>query len=657
MKLRSKLTISLILITNIALLIVSLIGYTNARNNLKQNIDYQMNLTVEKMSMQFDEWVLNKSQIIETIAEIIKNTDSTDKITRGHLLAYQRDPDIYDIYVAFVENGYLIDGDNWIPPEGYDPRDRPWFENALKNDKLSFSIIHDDETVKDIFNTTISLPIKDKNNNTIAVLGGDIAIKELNEAVKKMDLQGHGYGFLIDDTGFCLSHPDEKLVKTNLLENKDMKEQVNEMLKQKDGKIEYKLDKNNSLIVYRKIPSTNWIIGLNVNESDVYKNLYDLRTKYILINLLAFIITVIFSLYISGNIIKPINDLKKVANTIGTGDLTTKIELNKKDEVGELANSFAIMTNNLKDLVLNTYDISNNLSASSNQLSHSSDDLNLISEDVSDSINKISIDLTKQFEEMNKTKNTVNEIVQSIQQVALNSQDMNNHGLTVLESAQNGKITIDKTMNTMDNIEEVMQKSSNATKILTQNSNEITSIINIISDIANKTNLLSLNAAIEAARAGESGKGFAVVADEIRKLAEESNRSAEKISSLIKEVQLQTKNAIDLMNKGMYTAKEGSNAVSDAKKAFDEILEGVNEITYKIQDVSASSQQISASSQEIAYTIENVSNISEENVLSSEKVASASQKQLTIIEEMDSSSKNLADMSAELQENILKFKI
>jgi methyl-accepting chemotaxis protein len=258
---------------------------------------------------------------------------------------------------------------------------------------------------------------------------------------------------------------------------------------------------------------------------------------------------------------------------------------------------------------------------------------------------------------MAEVSRAMKEMADSVGQVATNSQKAAESASSASTTAQNvGKMSVD-VANKMGEIQSTVDNSSIVIKALDGKSQQIGEIIGVITNIADQTNLLALNAAIEAARAGEHGRGFAVVADEVRKLAEESRSAANQITGLIKDIQQGTKQAVTTMEQGTKTVGEGAKTIGETVTAINQIVKAAADVATMVQEIAAAAQEQSASVEEVTASIEDLSAISEESAAGTQETSAAAEEQSASMDQLVNAAQDLARLSNELQTEVAKFNI
>jgi methyl-accepting chemotaxis protein len=209
----------------------------------------------------------------------------------------------------------------------------------------------------------------------------------------------------------------------------------------------------------------------------------------------------------------------------------------------------------------------------------------------------------------------------------------------------------------MNEIHQSVISASDKIYTLGQRSSEIRNMTALITGIAEQTNLLALNAAIESARAGEHGKGFAVVANEVRKLAEESRKSADQIKQMVTLIQQETSETVTAMELGKERVERGLSYTSDVNNAFQDISNSIQNVTKKVTEVSSAVEKMQTITSEIASEMEQAKGISQELAAGSHENASATQEQLASMEEISASAEALSDLAENLQSAVTKFEL
>ncbi|WP_078553751.1 methyl-accepting chemotaxis protein [Bacillus alkalicellulosilyticus] len=371
-----------------------------------------------------------------------------------------------------------------------------------------------------------------------------------------------------------------------------------------------------------------------------------------------FVLSILLILYLIKIISKPVTLVSSALKQIADGNLTIdKIQLNSKDEIGELAKSLNTMIDDINDTMLKTSESAHQVASASEQLTASAEQSTESSEMLSKIVQDNAIGLEEQLTKTNHVSAALTQLVESVNNINNNSIDMENSTNHSTEYVKNGIVSIENVVERINDIKKSFETISTTIISLESRSSEIGSVLNIITDLSEQTNLLALNAAIEAARAGEQGKGFAVVADEVRKLAEESKKSAGQITVMIADIQSETQNAVGSIYDGNAKVEEGISSTTEARAAFGKIEESMTGVSNKVIEVATSIEDIKEITLKISDALEEVKAIADNSVTSSQESSAATQEQLATMEEIASSAQSLSLLAEELQQSISKFQV
>lgn len=374
---------------------------------------------------------------------------------------------------------------------------------------------------------------------------------------------------------------------------------------------------------------------------------------------LSVVLALFLALLISGRIIKPLRDvntqLKEIAD--GDADLTRKLNVRSKDEIGELAFNFNKMTENLGSMIEQVKLSANSLANSSTNLTSDSGVTAEATERISNIMGEIASGTAKQMNDLQTNTITISEISIGIGQIASSVQDISEASHRSASFAIAGDESLLAAGQQMESINRSIQSLSLQVQGFVNRSQEIGSIVGVIKGIASQTNMLALNATIEAARAGEQGRGFAVVADQVRKLAEQSAESANQIAEMAGGIQSEADDAMKVMMSSMSEVREGTEIIEQAGRSFGEIRLSIDSLAEQVQEVSGAVEEITAATEEIVESLRSVTTIAETTAASTQHVSAASQEQMASVEQIVSSASELNLMAHGLQGLVARFNI
>jgi len=353
----------------------------------------------------------------------------------------------------------------------------------------------------------------------------------------------------------------------------------------------------------------------------------------LIISTIVFLAAVILplgvSLVMKTIILSPIRKTVEIIEAVAEGDLTKRVDVDSRDEIGDMARHFNSFVERLHDTITRVAQGSTEVSDAANILNGATERMAAGVEEAAMQVNSVAT----ASEEMSKTSS---EIAQNCI-VAVKSSD----GAT--ESVSKGESIIQQTITVMNAISSRVRESAEIIRSLGGRSDQIGQIVGLINDVADQTNLLALNAAIEAARAGEHGRGFAVVADEVRKLAERTSHATKEISDTIRAMQVETKRAVSSMEEGVAEVGNGTSEAAKSGEALKEILAQINKVAAEINQIAVASEQETATTNEIASSIQQISHVMHESAED--------------IQQNNTASSRLADLSKELERMVGQFKL
>ncbi|MCC6543550.1 MAG: HAMP domain-containing protein [Nitrospirae bacterium] len=345
-------------------------------------------------------------------------------------------------------------------------------------------------------------------------------------------------------------------------------------------------------------------------SDNVQKSISQIITILLVMSVITLISGILIAWYITSSVVRPLSRAVDVSNSIASGDLTITIESDSTDETGQLLRSMDNMVTNLKKLIANMKETSSNMASASEELSASSEEM--------------SKGVISQSDRSTQIASAAHEMSQTVVEIAKNASNIAASASGTAHIAKDGENIVEKSVSEVKDIAATVSESSKVMVSLGERSKQIGDIIRVISEIADQTNLLALNAAIEAARAGEQGKGFAVVADEVRKLAERTAKATSEIGAMIGAIQDEVQKSVTSMDAVSKMVGSGVEFSTQTGDALQKIVSSVSDLQMMVQQIASATEEMSATSEMISGDIMAVAKVSKDTSTGSEQIAEAS---------------------------------
>lgn len=685
MKISTKMLVTFLLISLVPLVIVSMLSLNRASDSLetaaKNQLLSMMNMKKENIEQYFRERQADiniLSQLTEVRQGILDFSEVVQENGYDSQAYQQVEAEYHRLFQDYIERYqyydlFFIDMDGEIvytvekeADFGTNLVTGPYRDSGLGQ---AFHGAKDGYTIVDYDYyepsnepaAFIAIPVENNVGNQIGVVALQISDSAINEVMNDATGLGEtGETYLVGAD--LLLRSDSRFIEDSLgvvevdtVATRDVFSGHSDVQLIKDYRGQDVLSSYSSL----EIEGLQWAVIAEIDEAEALAVVHSLQTLIIIITVVSIFIIIFISIFFSKSITKPIEVLKKELTALAEngGDLTQRIHVDSKDEIGQLADATNRFLKNVRGIMKKVLETSEHVASSSEQLNSSSDETSRATNQVATAIQEIAQGADVQVQSSEETADAMEAISKGIQRVAETSATIAESSNVMIEKARDGQNAIDSATKQMSRINESTDETTSVIQLLQTDSKEIGEIIQLITDISEQTNLLALNAAIEAARAGEAGKGFAVVADEIRKLADQTGSSATNIHDLINRMQGNTDEAVKAMSESKQDVDGGITLIDEVGTAFADILKQIEQVSLQIEDMTAVSEEMSASTEEVTASVEEVANTAKSSSSHSQQVAAASEEQLAAMEEVSMSASHLAERAEELKLLVNRFKV
>lgn len=647
-----KLVFSFLFILLCPIIVLAFSSYHTASTSLNDQIMQSAKENVEQLDKNITKVVKVKTDAADFFSKWItekklKQKGTTDIQGRFEQFMSMND-DTEGIFVASSDGKVFSRYPNQKMPADYVATERDWYKDGwAKNGELSVSAPYATASTG-----TLVVTISKKLEDGSGVIAMNLDIANLVKESNSINIGKHGYAFIGSPDRTYVAHPNKK-AGTKISGG----EWLEKLYSQDNGAMSYMFEGKEKQMEFTTNKATGWKIVGTMFVSEVEEAAQPVFNMAAIILAGALIIGGILIFFIIRSITKPLSTLVSSSKKISQGDLTEKIDVRSKDEIGQLGTSFNEMSESLRDVIQAVQTSVENVASSSEELTASAGQTTKATEHITSSIETFSNGNENQSEMVEQSAAHLKQMNEGLNEVAETSDVITASSIQSKTVAETGGQLVEQTVGQMKTIDHSVKEAEGVINGLEHKSKDITNILGVINGIADQTNLLALNAAIEAARAGESGRGFSVVAEEVRKLAVQSSDSAKEIEKLVNEIVSEIETSQNMFKAVNEEVKNGLTITDQTKESFSQINEQTAEIAARMNEMNTTVRELSKGSEQISKAVNEIADVSRESSASIQDIAASAEEQLASMEEISSSSTTLSQMAEELRDLIKKFKI
>lgn len=642
---KKKLLITIIPVVVVMVVFLVLFSYKTSSRVIEAYSENLLETSVNDQAMQIKGWLDENLVVFQSVKTMIEKMQPTDDELQVILDTY------YNYNSNYPEGLYIADEKgNLMVAKGAsktatDLTQSIWYKEGLSRVNLAFGSIYTNAEGESLISAS---GILNDGGQVLRVISADVSLDRVSIITNSFIEMKGAEAFLIDGKdNTILAHRDASKISTQLTpaDTDRFLSKVAEKITNKDYSF-CKLQGN--MTSMKRVSGTDWILVSYIPVKTVLADLAKLRVQMVVTSIIAILALCILIERVAHMVIKPIKTLTANIIAMTQGDFTVEVDAVGNDEVGQMSGSVQVFIETMKNMICHIKDISSHLKMDAIESKGVASEMSKAAHTQSQSMNELNI--------------TVNQLTQSIIEIAehatllagiVNDTKENSIGANekmkqTVVASEIGRKDMKQLNHSMEVADTSIKQLEAAVNKVGDASYEIKGIIKLIGEIAEETNLLSLNAAIEAARAGEQGKGFAVVATEIGKLAQNSTNSVKRITSIIEQMNELVRDSVTRAGESVKCINESNEMIQRTESTIHNIFENIEETNHMVNDITNKVGKVD----EIAMSL---AAISEEQAASSEEIAATSENMVIHADNISENSKQVAREATSLEETANKL--
>lgn len=550
-------------------------------------------------------------------------------------------------------NGSFLKGTDSKKQEP-NPKESMWYQEGMTRVNMAVGSAHQNP---DGTNVVSASGLLNDGSDTVRVIAADMTLDRISVIVNSFIEMHDAEAFLVDkDSSVILASRDSDLISKTLGAD-GQSAFYKEVEKKVSGKSYDFCTLDGNMTVFKEVNGTNWLLVSYVPTNVVLADLVGLRNLMIIFSIISILVLCVLIERVTHVVIRPVKEMTRVITSMASGDFTVSMKVKGNDEIAVMGRSVEHFIASMKEMIRQMGHVSDRLEKQAGSSKNVSGEMNSAANIQSQSMTELNATVDQLSVSVNEIAQNATQLAGVVADTKEDSDKVEDKMRTTVEVSEKGKADMESVGNALHNIEISIHNLEEAVNKVGTASGEIVDIIKLIGDIAEETNLLSLNASIEAARAGEAGRGFAVVASQIGVLAKNSADSVAHITSLINEINGLVDDAVKQAGSSASDIESSADLIHIAVDTFDQIFQNIQETSHLIEGVVEKINQVDQ-------VATNVAAISEEQAASSDEILATSESMLQQAksisknsEQVEAEAGNLAESADQLADQVKQFQI